>query len=120
MARGLNRAVLKQLYEDKDDAELVKSTWGKTQEEVALCYIWPDEQADPEQHFLAKRFGLVQRAGKLRVIDDCSIGGINSTISAVENSGYMPWMSVRLFLLTWWTTCKGAMSAKECLVAPTT
>ena len=25
--------------------------------------------------FLAKRFGLVQRAGKLRVIDDCSHRG---------------------------------------------
>ena len=29
------------------------------------------------QVFLAKRFGLVQKAGKLRVIDDCSIGGVN-------------------------------------------
>ena len=61
-----------------------KNTWEKTQEEVELGYIWPDDGADPRRFFLAKRFGLVQRAGKLRVIDDCSIGGINSTVGAVE------------------------------------
>ena len=84
MARGLNKAILQQLREDKDDAELVRKTWEKTLEEVNLGYIWHDEHADPMQFFLAKRFGLVQRAGKLRVIDDCSIGGINSTMGAVE------------------------------------
>ena len=84
MARGLNKAILQQLREDKDDAELVQKTWEKTLEEVNLGYIWHDEHADPMQFFLAKRFGLVQRAGKLRVIDDCSIGGINSTMGAVE------------------------------------
>ena len=84
MANGLNRAILQQLGDDRDDAELVKNTWEKTQEEVELGYIWPDDGADPMGFFLAKRFGLVQRAGKLRVIDDCSIGGINSTVGAVE------------------------------------
>ena len=84
MARGLNKAILQQLREDKDDAELVQKTWERTLEEVNLGYIWHDEHADPMQFFLAKRFGLVQRAGKLRVIDDCSIGGINSTMGAVE------------------------------------
>ena len=84
MARGLNRAILQQLRDDKDEEELVRKTWEKTLEEVDLGYIWPDEGADPMEFFLAKRFGLVQRAGKLRVIDDCSIGGINSTMGAVE------------------------------------
>ena len=68
MARGLNKAILQQLREDKDDAELVQKTWEKTLEEVNLGYIWHDEHADPMQFFLAKRFGLVQRAGKLRVM----------------------------------------------------
>ena len=84
MAHGLNRAILQQLQEDKDEEELVRKTWEKTLEEVDLGYIWPDDNADPMKFFLAKRFGLVQRAGKLRVIDDCSIGGINSTMGAVE------------------------------------
>eukprot|EP00435_Cladocopium_sp_Y103_P036933 s3503_g9.t1 len=84
MANGLNRAILQQLRDDKDDEELVLNTWEKTLEEVELGYIWPDDTSDPMIFFLAKRFGLVQRAGKLRVIDDCSIWGINSTVGAVE------------------------------------
>eukprot|EP00435_Cladocopium_sp_Y103_P000779 s5414_g1.t1 len=84
MAQGLNRAILQQLRDDRDGEELVKSTWEKTLEEVKLGYIWHDDAADPMEFFLAKRFGLVQRAGKLRVIDDCSIGGINSTLGSVE------------------------------------
>jgi hypothetical protein len=36
MAQGLNRAILQQLSEDKDDAELVHKTWEKTLEEVDL------------------------------------------------------------------------------------
>ena len=83
MANGLNRAILQQLGDDRDDAELVKNTWEKTQEEVELGYSWPGDGADPMGFFLSKRFGLVQRAGKL-LIDDCSIGGINSTVGAVE------------------------------------
>eukprot|EP00435_Cladocopium_sp_Y103_P000018 s3918_g1.t1 len=84
MAQGLNRAILQQLRDDRDGEELVNNTWEKTLEEVKLGYIWHDKAADPMEFFLAKRFGLVQRAGKLRVIDDCSIGGINSTLGAVE------------------------------------
>ena len=80
----MNRAILQQLRDDQEDEDLVRKTWDKTQEEVELGYIWPDESADPMRLFLAKRFGLVQRAGKLRVIDDCSIGGFNSTVGAVE------------------------------------
>ena len=84
MAKGLNRAILQQLGDDRDDEDLVAKTWEKTKEEVELGYIWHDEGADPMNFFLAKRFGLVQKAGKLRIIDDCSIGGINSTVGAME------------------------------------
>ena len=63
MAQGLNRAILQQLGDDREDVELVKNTWEKTQEEVELGYIWPDDGADPMGFFLAKRFGLVQKEG---------------------------------------------------------
>ena len=82
LAKGFNRALLQQLDDDKDDEDLIQRTWDKTLEEVELGYIWQDDGADPMKFFLAKRFGLVQRAGKL--IDDCSIGGFNSTVGAVE------------------------------------
>ena len=80
LAKGLNRALLQQLDDDKDDEDLIQRTWDKTLEEVELGYIWQDDGADPMNF----RFGLVQRAGKLRVIDDCSIGGFKSTVGAVE------------------------------------
>ena len=58
MAHGLNKAILQQLLDDRDDEELVRATWDKTMEEVNLGYIWPDEDADPMKFFLAKGLGL--------------------------------------------------------------
>ena len=84
MAPGLNKVILSQLAQENDDDETVVHTWNKTLEEVELGYIWRDDNPDFQHALLAKRFGLVQRAGKLRVIDDCSVGGINSTLGTVE------------------------------------
>ena len=84
MQRVLNRAIISQLSAENDDDEIVRQTWDKTLEEVALGYIWLDDKSSPDQVFLAKRFGLLQRAGKLRVIDDCSIGGVNGALGVVE------------------------------------
>ena len=84
LAKGLNRAIISQLSAENDDDEIVRQTWDKTLEEVALGYIWLDDKSSPDQVFLAKRFGLLQRAGKLRVIDDCSIGGVNGALGVVE------------------------------------
>lgn len=67
-----------------DDGPTVRQTWEKTLEEVSLGYIWPDESGDLDRVFLAKRFGSQQKAGKLRVIDDCSIGGINGALGVFE------------------------------------
>ena len=56
----------------------------KPRREVALGYIWRDSASGVNDVLLAKRFGLMQRGGKLRVIDDCSIGGINGALGVVE------------------------------------
>ena len=116
MAHGLNKAILQQLLDDRDDEELVRATWDKTMEEVNLGYIWPDEDADPMKFFLAKRFGLVQRAGKLRVIDDCSIGGINATVGSVEKYRFHAMDECAAFL-AWLITCKAATALKVFLAA---
>ena len=42
-----------------------------------------DDDADPFKHALAKRFILNQK-NKVRVIDDCTVGGLNKTIGVVE------------------------------------
>ena len=73
-----------------DDGPTVRQTWEKTLEEVSLGYIWPDESGDLDRVFLAKRFGSQQKAGKLRVIDDCSIGGINGALGVLRNTRFTP------------------------------
>ena len=84
LSRGLNRSIVSQLSGENDDDPTVQQTWEKTLEEVSLGYIWHDESGDLDHVFLAKRFGLQQKAGKLRVIDDCSVGGINGALGVVE------------------------------------
>ena len=84
MAPGLNRSIVGQLNQEDDSDPTVVQTWEKTQEEVSLGYIWPDPDSKVEDVLIAKRFGLLQRAGKLRVIDDCSIGGLNGTLGTRE------------------------------------
>ena len=84
LSRGLHRSIVGQLGGDDDDDPTVLQTWDKTLEEVSKGYIWRDQHSTLDQVFLAKRFGLVQKAGKLRVIDDCSIGGVNGALGVVE------------------------------------
>ena len=116
LSSGLNRTVLGQLRREDDQDELVVGTWAKTLEEVSLGYIWQDHDSKPDDVFLAKRFGLLQRAGKLRVIDDCSIGGVNGTLGPRKNIGFMrltslllSWLVPSTSILSWETRldCKG-------------
>jgi len=104
LAKGLNKAIISQLAADCEQDEIVQQTWDKTQEEVALGYIWPDHESSTDQVLLAKRFGLLQRGGKLRVIDDCTIGGINGALGVVEKykvhaidetAAFLTWMLQR-------------------------
>ena len=44
LAKGLNRAIISQLSAENDDDEIVRQTWDKTLEEVALGYIWLDDK----------------------------------------------------------------------------
>ena len=101
MAKGLNRSICEQLGGENDGDEIVRQTWDKTLEEVALGYIWRDTESHAGEVLLAKRFGLQQKASKLRVIDDCSIGGTNGALGVVEKyrvhaidetAAYIAWM----------------------------
>eukprot|EP00438_Fugacium_kawagutii_P023973 Skav204018 [mRNA] locus=scaffold229:27438:28982:+ [translate_table: standard] len=74
-----------QLETADDNDPLVQGTWEKTLEELGKGYIWRDDsQGAGTDIVLAKRFGLIQRGGKLRVIDDCAHGDLNSTLGIVE------------------------------------
>ena len=52
-------------------------------QEVELGYIWQDDEANESDFAWSKRFGLIQK-DKVRMIDDCTIGGVNKTIGVVE------------------------------------
>ncbi|CAJ1417677.1 unnamed protein product [Effrenium voratum] len=79
----LNASILAQL-ENADDRDATnQQAWRQTLEEIEKGYVWLDDDADPYKHALAKRFGLNQK-NKVRVIDDCTVGGLNKTIGVVE------------------------------------
>lgn len=42
-----------------------------------------DDECDPSKHLIAKRFGLRQ-GDKVRLMDDSTIGGFNSTCGVCE------------------------------------
>lgn len=82
MAKGLNKNICKQVASGTD-AELAEEVWSLTQEEIDKGWAWIDPNCDVSEHVLAKRFGLRQ-GSKIRLIDDCSIGGFNSTCGSCE------------------------------------
>jgi hypothetical protein len=82
MAKGLNRNITKQVASSQDE-ELAAEVWELTKEELDKGWAWLDEGCDFENHVLAKRFGLRQGT-KTRLIDDCSVGGFNSTCGSTE------------------------------------
>ena len=82
MASGLNKAILQQtLNQDRD--ETVAATWSSTLEELEKGWVFLDSEAGWDSFLLARRFGLKQKE-KIRVIDDCTIGGFNRTTGSRE------------------------------------
>jgi len=63
--------------------ELASKTWESTKEELAKGWVFLDGTGNLDGIVLAKRFGLEQKT-KLRVIDDCTIGGWNKTCGSSE------------------------------------
>ena len=82
LAKGVNKSILKQVTE-QNDAELADEVWRQSMEEADKGWVWFDESGDLDGKILAKRFGLRQ-AEKIRMIDDCSIGGFNATCGVNE------------------------------------
>ena len=82
VAKGINGAICKQVASNLD-ADLAEEVWDQTQEELSNRWTWVDEECDPSQHLIAKRFGLRQ-GEKVRLIDDCTVGGFNSTCGVSE------------------------------------
>ena len=82
LAKGLNKSVLAQIKNTEVD-EVAESTWATTLEEERLGWIWRDPDQNLEDKVVAKRFGLQQK-NKIRVIDDCSVCGLNAACGVKE------------------------------------
>ena len=82
VANGLNKNICKQVA-TVPDKDLAEEVWELTKEELERGWAWIDDGCQASDHLLAKRFGLKQ-GDKTRLIDDCSVGGFNSTCGASE------------------------------------
>ena len=79
---GFNQKVKRQMSV-RQDAELETATWEETMNELGKGWIWRDESSSWEGKCVARRFGIKQ-GGKVRVIDDCSVCGLNQTVGLRE------------------------------------
>ena len=82
VAKGINKGICKQVAANTDH-DLSSEVWGQTLDELSNRWTWLDDGCDPSKHLIAKRFGLRQ-GDKVPLIDDCTIGGFNSTCGVSE------------------------------------
>jgi hypothetical protein len=102
-AKGVNNSIIKQVSEQADP-ELAAEVWNQSLDEVSKGWTWFDDESGMGGKILAKRFGLKQ-GDKIRMIDDCSIGGFNATCGTSEKlkvhavdeiAAYMCWCMTNL------------------------
>ena len=82
MAVGLNSAVVSSL-KGQDWADIDKTALEETELEVSKGWLRPCNEINLKKHYIAKRFPLQQK-DKVRLIDDFSICGVNSTFGLQE------------------------------------
>jgi len=103
LAKGVNHSIIKQVSE-QSDPELAAEVWNQSLDEVSKGWTWFDDDGGTEGKILAKRFGLKQ-GDKIRMIDDCSVGGFNASCGTSEKfrvhavdelAAYMCWCMTNL------------------------
>ena len=83
MSQGMRASVEARLVH-RQASQIEESTWTETQAELQKGWMWvPGPDVDRAPKIYAMRFGLQQKQ-KLRVIDDCSVGGLKATIGMPE------------------------------------
>ena len=76
-------AKVKQQMDVRQEEALEQDTWAETLKELDKGWIWKDSSQSWEGKCVARRFGIHQ-GGKTRVIDDCSVCGLNQTVGLKE------------------------------------
>ena len=82
MALGLNHAVVGAI-KNSEPSELDAPAWDETQLEVQQGWLQPCDVDDLGVVHIAKRFPI-QQGGKLRLIDDFTVAGVNQTVGLGE------------------------------------
>ena len=82
LSEGLNNSTMDRLRVRQEE-DLEKATWGETLAEESSQWIWKCDHWDVTGKAVAHRFGLRQN-DKIRVIDDCTCCGLNSTVGLPE------------------------------------
>ena len=83
LLKGLNKATLSKM-QHRHDPDLERATWLETEKEIQNGWVWVDTStASHSECCIAMRFGIRQGA-KIRVIDDCSLCKLNSTVGLKE------------------------------------
>ena len=90
------------------DSHIDSVVWTKTLEEVEKGWLLgPLQQCEvPDSHPISRRFGLLQKKGKVRLIDDYTESGVNTCVTTVE-SPVLHTIDVACALLAlWFETCE--------------
>eukprot|EP00435_Cladocopium_sp_Y103_P054310 s357_g17.t1 len=77
-----NEKVMQQMMH-RQEAELERETWDETVKELEKGWVWEDPDQSWAGKCVARRFGIHQ-GDKTRVIDDCSVCGLNKTVGLRE------------------------------------
>ena len=85
MSLGSNHAVVEAL-KNSEPSELDAPAWEETQQEVEQGWLRPCEVDDLREVHIAKRFPI-QQGGKLRLIDDFTVAGVNQTVDLAKAEG---------------------------------
>ena len=83
LSRSLNRSTYDRL-KNRQDADLEEAAWAETQKEIDAGWSWIANDGQRTDLFIALRFALRQGPTKVRLIDDCTINGLNGTIGLRE------------------------------------
>ena len=67
----------------RQDSVLETDTWNETEHELEQGWIWEDDSGHWNNKVVARRFGIRQ-GQKTRVIDDCTVSGLNLTVGTKE------------------------------------
>ena len=102
------------------DPDIDSTVWHKTLDEVAKG--WLEGPLSPERvphdQPISRRFGLLQKKGKVRLIDDYTESGVNKCVTSVE-SPVLHTTDVACALLALWFSMCGERGCDPCLVART-